>query len=85
MSWRVTCDECDGTGERDWLEGGHCYFCGGSGLEPDDDDEYGPDDVDFWETFYDGIDLKESANADDRRAFRGDRTTTATPQDAPKS
>lgn len=36
--WCTICDECDGTGERDWLEGGCCYACGGSGLEPVEDD-----------------------------------------------
>jgi DnaJ-class molecular chaperone len=45
------CRTCDGSGEGDWLTGEACPECRGSGFEPDDD-EYGPDDPDFWETFY---------------------------------
>ncbi|OAP40392.1 hypothetical protein AU381_00250 [Sinorhizobium glycinis] len=36
MKVALVCDECDGTGERDWLSGAKCYACNGTGIEPDE-------------------------------------------------
>lgn len=36
MKAALVCDECDGTGERDWLSGAKCYACNGTGIEPDE-------------------------------------------------